>query len=77
MEEEEEEDKPKTKKVEKTVHDWELLNETKPVWQRPAKEITDSEYAEFFKSISKVYIVVVKYVSFNKLCWLSQIIFYF
>jgi len=53
VEEEEEEDKPKTKKVEKTVHDWELLNETKPVWQRPAKEITDSEYAEFFKSISK------------------------
>merc|ERR1712202_104677 len=53
VEEEEEEDKPKTKTVEKTVHDWELLNETKPVWQRPAKEITDSEYAEFFKSISK------------------------
>lgn len=59
MEEEEEEDKPKTKKVEKTVHDWELLNETKPVWQRPAKEITDSEYAEFFKSISKVCITIV------------------
>nr|XP_009861771.1 endoplasmin [Ciona intestinalis] len=51
--EEEKEDKPKTKTVEKTVWDWELLNEMKPVWQRPAKEITDKEYSDFYKSISK------------------------
>uniref|UniRef100_H2ZL53 Endoplasmin n=1 Tax=Ciona savignyi TaxID=51511 RepID=H2ZL53_CIOSA len=39
--------------VEKTVWDWELLNEMKPVWQRPAKELTDKEYNDFYKSISK------------------------
>ena len=39
VEEEEEEKKPKTKKVEKTVWDWELMNDIKPIWQRPSKEV--------------------------------------
>lgn len=34
MEEEKEDDKPKTKKVEKTVWDWELINDIKPIWTR-------------------------------------------
>jgi len=53
VEEEKEEEKPKTKKVEKTVWDWELLNGAKPIWLRKAKEVTDDEYNEFYKAISK------------------------
>jgi len=30
------------------------MNETKPIWQRPTKEISDEEYEEFYKAISKV-----------------------
>ena len=54
VEDELEEQKPKTKLVSKTVWDWELMNETKPIWQRPAKEISDKEYDEFYTAISKV-----------------------
>lgn len=52
---EEEADKPekKTKKVEKTIWDWKLVNTAKPIWQRKPKEITDEEYDEFYKSITK------------------------
>ncbi|MEE6480111.1 hypothetical protein FKM82_012466 [Ascaphus truei] len=53
VEEEDEEKKPKTKKVEKTVWDWELMNDIKPIWQRPAKEVEEDEYKAFYKSFSK------------------------
>ncbi|KAJ1163596.1 hypothetical protein NDU88_004052, partial [Pleurodeles waltl] len=53
VEEEDEEKKPKTKKVEKTVWDWELMNDIKPIWQRPAKEVEEDEYTAFYKSFSK------------------------
>merc|ERR1712223_1839481 len=50
--EEEPEDKI-TKKVEKTTWDWELVNDAKPIWTRPPKEIEVNEYNEFYKSITK------------------------
>jgi len=53
VEEEDDEKKPKTKKVEKTVWDWELLNGAKPIWLRKQKEVTDEEYEEFYKAITK------------------------
>uniref|UniRef100_A0A8C7V8P8 Histidine kinase/HSP90-like ATPase domain-containing protein n=1 Tax=Oncorhynchus mykiss TaxID=8022 RepID=A0A8C7V8P8_ONCMY len=51
VEVEEEEDKPK--KVEKTVWDWELMNDVKPIWTRPAKEVEEDEYKAFYKTFSK------------------------
>lgn len=40
--------------VEKTVWDWELMNDIKPIWQRPSKEVEEDEYKAFYKSFSKV-----------------------
>lgn len=51
--EEEDDDKPKTKTVSKTTWDWVLVNDHKPIWTRKPAEIEDSEYNEFYKSMSK------------------------
>uniref|UniRef100_A0AAR2IYH0 Endoplasmin n=1 Tax=Pygocentrus nattereri TaxID=42514 RepID=A0AAR2IYH0_PYGNA len=40
-------------KVEKTVWDWELMNDIKPIWQRPAKEVEEDEYRAFYKTFSR------------------------
>lgn len=53
VEEAKEDDKPKTKKVSKTVYDWELVNDSKPIWTRKPGDVEDSEYDEFYKSITK------------------------
>jgi heat shock protein beta len=36
------------------VWDWELMNDIKPIWQRPSKEVEEDEYKAFYKSFSKV-----------------------
>jgi len=44
---------PKTKTVTKTVWEWETLNEIKAIWMREKADITEREYNDFYKSISK------------------------
>merc|ERR1719399_1628759 len=46
---EKEEKKKKTKEV---THDWEQLNKNKPLWMRKAEEVTNEEYASFYKALS-------------------------
>lgn len=45
--------KKKTKTVEKEVQDWEQVNQQKAIWLRPKEDITEKEYTDFYKSLTK------------------------
>lgn len=52
--EDEDAEKPKTKKVKETTYEWELLNDVKAIWLRSPKEVTEEEYTKFYHSLAKV-----------------------
>ncbi|CAD7936574.1 unnamed protein product [Amoebophrya sp. A120] len=51
-EKEKEEKAKKTKKVKQISHEWEQLNKTKPIWMRKPDEVTNEDYAAFYKGLS-------------------------
>merc|ERR1712196_666509 len=60
-EEEEEEKKPKKK----TVFEWEQVNTQKAIWLRAKEDVTEEEYNEFYKTVSKDYLDPLAYTRFN------------
>jgi molecular chaperone HtpG len=47
------EEKPKKmKKITETIKEFQLINETKPIWTQSSNEITEDDYNGFYKSLS-------------------------
>merc|ERR1712199_133459 len=60
-EKEDEEKKPKKK----TVYEWEQVNTQKAIWLRAKEDVTEEEYNEFYKTVSKDYLDPLAYTHFN------------
>merc|ERR1712040_5537 len=63
--EKEEEEEKKTAPKKKTVFEWEQVNTQKAIWLRSKEDVTEEEYNEFYKSISKDYLDPLAYTHFN------------
>jgi heat shock protein beta len=44
---------PKMKTVSKTVWEWDVINDIKAIWMREKADITEREYNDFYKTITK------------------------
>jgi heat shock protein beta len=64
-EEKDEEKKEEKKPTKKTVYEWEQVNTQKAIWLRAKEDVTEEEYTEFYKSISKDYLDPLAYTHFN------------
>merc|ERR1712166_1382991 len=64
-EKEEKEDEEDKKPKKKTVFEWEQVNTQKAIWLRAKEDVTEEEYNEFYKAISKDYLDPLAYTHFN------------
>ncbi|KAJ6322136.1 hypothetical protein OIU77_012087 [Salix suchowensis] len=59
-------EKKKTKKTKTEKYwDWELANETKPIWMRNPKEVEKDEYQEFYKKTFNEFLDPLAYAHFT------------
>merc|ERR1711957_838278 len=63
--EEKEKEEKEAKPTKKTVFEWEQVNTQKAIWLRAKEDVTEEEYTEFYKSISKDYLDPLAYTHFN------------
>ncbi|RZC61048.1 hypothetical protein C5167_022819 [Papaver somniferum] len=61
----EDEKKKKTKTVTEKYFDWDLANETKPIWMRNTKEVEKEEYQEFYKKTFNEFLEPLAYTHFT------------
>ncbi|KAK9755144.1 hypothetical protein RND81_01G005300 [Saponaria officinalis] len=61
------EEKPEKKKktITEKYWEWELANETKPIWMRNAKEVQKEEYYEFYKKAFNEFLDPLTYTHFT------------
>lgn len=79
--EEEEVKEDEKKKIEKTVWDWELLNEAKPIWTQKPVDVSDKEYNDFYKvltkdtqdPLAKIHFVAEGEVTFKSLLYIPKV----
>merc|ERR1712022_74457 len=62
---EEKKEKEKKPVKKKTVFEWEQVNTQKAIWLRAKEDVTEEEYNEFYKGISKDYLDPLAYTHFN------------
>merc|ERR1711972_1068306 len=60
-----EKDEKKKEPTKKTVYEWEQVNTQKAIWLRAKEDVTEEEYTEFYKSISKDYLDPLAYTHCN------------
>merc|ERR1712100_937314 len=63
--EKEEEEEEKKAPAKKTVFEWEQVNTQKAIWLRAKEDVTEEEYNEFYKTVSKDYLDPFAYTHFN------------
>merc|ERR1712084_187652 len=63
--EKEEEDEEKKAPKKKTVFEWEQVNTQKAIWLRAKEDVTEEEYNDFYKAVSKDYLEPLANTHFN------------